>query len=272
MNENRRIALITLVILMALGAGFYYWVLPGMQTDTASSDASAPADAPASVSAAPVGEPVPDHYPMPAVGTAAVLPELADSDTPFGSALAALISPEQLASVLVSEQLIRKLVVTVDNLPRTRLSMNARAIKRVPGEFIVRKRDGSITLNPENEARYLPLLTLLGTTGAEPLAKLYLRFYPLFDKAYRELGYPDRHFNDRLVQVIDHLLASPAVEGPIALVQPSVLYEFADARLEARSAGQKMMIRMGTVNQAHAKQLLKDFRAEVTGNSAPVVQ
>lgn len=266
MNENRRIALISGCILLALGAGGYFWLSP---RQTAPADSAETAAVEPAVSTVAAGEPLPDQYPVPTVDEDEPLPELADSDVPFGSALAALISPEQLAAVLVSEQMIQKLVVTVDNLPRARLSMNARAIKRVPGEFIVRKRDGGITLNPENEARYLPLLTLLGATGAEPLAKLYLRFYPLFNKAYRELGYPDRNFNDRLVQVIDHLLASPAVEGPIALVQPSVLYEFADAGLEGRSAGQKMMIRMGTENQAQAKQLLKDFRAEVTGAAKP---
>ena len=270
MNENRRIALIVGCILLLLAAGAYFWLLP---SETAPTESAEPAAAEPVASDAPAGEPLPDHYPLPAAAEAEPLPELADSDVPFGQALAALIgSPEQWAAMLVSEQLIQRLVVTVDNLPRTRLSMNARAIKRLPGEFMVHRRDGSITLNPANEARYLPLLTLLGTAGAEPLAKLYLRFYPLFDKAYRQLGYPDRHFNDRLVQVIDHLLASPAVEGPIVLVQPKVLYEFADAGLEARSAGQKMMIRMGTVNQMHAKKLLQSFRAQVTGGSAPVAQ
>lgn len=271
MSENRRIASIALAILMLLGAGLYYGLQPGMQAEAVLSDPSTPVDSTASP-AVPLDDAVPDHYPLPATSAEQPLPELADSDAPFGSALAILISPEQLASLLVSEQLIRKLVVTTDNLPRARLSMSSRAIRRLPGEFMVHKRDGNITLNPENETRYLPLLTVLRTTGVEPLAKLYLKFYPLFDKAYRELGYPDRHFNDRLVQVIDHLLASPVVEGPIALVQPSVFYEFADAGLEARSTGQKMMIRMGAANQTQAKQLLRDFRAEVTGGSVPVVQ
>jgi len=272
MSEKRRIASIALVILTVLGAGLYYWLKPGMQAETVLPDDPTPVDSAASPPAGPLDDAVPDHYPLPATNAEQPLPGLADSDAPFGSALAALISSEQLASLLVSEQLIRKLVVTTDNLPRSRLSMNSRAIRRLPGEFMVHKRDGNITLNPDNETRYLPLLTLLRTIGVAPLAQLYLRFYPLFDEAYRELGYPDRHFNDRLVQVIDHLLASPVVDSPIALVQPSVFYEFADTGLEARSAGQKMMIRMGAANQVSAKQLLKDFRAEVTGNSAPVVQ
>ena len=50
--------------------------------------------------------------------------------------------------------------------------------------------------------------------------------------------------------MIDHLLATPEIEGPIRLVQPKVLYEFADPELEARSAGQKLLLRMGAANAA----------------------
>jgi hypothetical protein len=102
---------------------------------------------------------------------------------------------------------------------------------------------------------------------AKTAAALYVRFYPLLQQAYRDLGYPQGHFNDRLVAVIDHLLATPQVEGPIRVVQPKVLYEFADADLEARSAGQKLLLRMGTANAARVKARLRQFRAEIT--SAP---
>jgi Protein of unknown function (DUF3014) len=40
-------------------------------------------------------------------------------------------------------------------------------------------------------------------------------------------------------------VATPDVEGPIEFVQPRVKYEFADAQLEALSAGDKIMSRMG---------------------------
>lgn len=38
---------------------------------------------------------------------------------------------------------------------------------------------------------------------------LYVQLYPLFQQANVELGYPKSHFNDRVVTVIDHLLAAP---------------------------------------------------------------
>ncbi|MES2683632.1 MAG: DUF3014 domain-containing protein [Pseudomonadota bacterium] len=273
MNEPRRVALIAAGIALALALAFYVLIWPQQQPaelPPATVQTSAPAALPAAEpAAAPAAEPPPDHYPVPAVVEAPPLPELSASDSAFAAALAALPAGNSVAALLVPTQLIRRLVVTVDNLPRERLAMNDRAFKRVPDAFMVKSRDGSYSLNPGNELRYVPLVMLANAVGAGNAGQLYLRFYPLFDQAFAELGVPGRHFNDRLVQVIDHLLATPEVVGPIELVRPKVFYQFADPALEARSAGQKMLIRMGTVNAAQIKAWLRTFRAQITGAGAP---
>ena len=61
--------------------------------------------------------------------------------------------------------------------------------------------------------------------------------------------------------MIDHLLATPDLVGPIALAVPHVLYEFADPALEERSAGQKALLRMGRGNALRLKAKLRDLRA-----------
>ena len=43
---------------------------------------------------------------------------------------------------------------------------------------------------------------------------MYKQYYPLFQQAYVDLGYPEGYFNDRLVEVIDHLLATPGRDRP----------------------------------------------------------
>lgn len=267
MNENRSIALMAGGILLLLAAAGAYFFWPEQAPLDAAPPLAASATTPeasAAVATSAATEPLPDHHPVPtATAEATPLPALAESDGPFTSALGELADPALLLRTLVSEQLIRRLVATVDNLPRERLGMNDRAFRRVPDSFLVKSRDGSYSLNPANEARYVLPVQLANTAGAGNVARLYLRFYPLFDKAYRELGYADRHFNDRLVQVIDHLLATPEITGPIELVQPKVFYQFADPALESRSAGQKMLIRMGTVNAAQVKAWLRTFRAGI---------
>ena len=71
------------------------------------------------------------------------------------------------------------------------------------------------------------------------------------------------HFNNRLIEAPDDLLAAPEFGTSVRLVQPKVLYEFADADLEGRSAGQKIMIRIGSSNEARVKPMIGAIRTEV---------
>ena len=91
----------------------------------------------------------------------------------------------------------------------------------------------------------------------------YQRYYPLFQQAYSDLGYPDGYFNDRLIVVIDDLLATPNIDGPLRLVRPHVLYQFADPALESLSAGQKALLRMGRENAAVVKGKLRELREQL---------
>lgn len=79
-----------------------------------------------------------------------------------------------------------------------------------------------------------------------------------------DLGYPKAYFNDRLIEVIDHLLAAPEVPAQTKLVQPKVFYQFADPDLETRSAGQKILMRIGNENAARIKAKLREIRSELT--------
>ena len=120
------------------------------------------------------------------------------------------------------------------------------------------------TLDSQNFQRYRPAVDVIRMTDMQRVAAVYLRFYPLFQQAYQDLGYPTGYFNDRLVKVIDELLATPQISGPIDLVRPNVMYLFADPTLESRPAGQKLLIRMGPDNESAVKAKLKELRAIVT--------
>ncbi|MEQ9562327.1 MAG: DUF3014 domain-containing protein, partial [Woeseiaceae bacterium] len=115
----------------------------------------------------------------------------------------------------------------------------------------------------DNYARYDQLVNIVTSADINNVADTYRRFYPLFQNAYVNLGYPDGYFNDRLVEVIDHLLATPVVEPPVVLVRPNVLYQFADPELEALSSGQKLLIRMGNEHAESIKNSLRELRAAV---------
>jgi len=53
-----------------------------------------------------------------------------------------------------------------------------------------------------------------------------------------------------MVKALDNLLDTPAIKEPIKLIQPHVLYLFADPDLEERSIGQRILVRTGRNNQS----------------------
>jgi hypothetical protein len=194
------------------------------------------------------------------------LPELNSSDREVQDSLVGALG-RSLEQVLVPKDIVRHVVVTVDNLPRKKVAIQLRPIKPIGGELVVAP-GGEPTLSPDNAERYAAVMNLVKNADVGQLMSLYRHFYPLFQQAYVELGYPDGYFNDRLVEVIDHLLATPEVTGPIKLTQPSVFYQYADPSLEERSAGQKLMIRIGPQNAAIVKAKLRELRKEVVKQKA----
>jgi hypothetical protein len=210
------------------------------------------------------------QHPIPGNGTeSSSLPPLNQSDQLVRDSLTGLLGQKAIQEFLVPENVIRHIVVTVDNLPRKKVAVDLRPLKATPGESIVNNQGDTSTLSAANYVRYTPFMHLVASTDPKTLATVYFHLYPLFQQAYEDLGYPGRFFNDRLVEVIDHLLAAPEPQGPIELVQPKVFYQFADPRLEDLSAGQKLMIRVGPANERALKAKLRDLRTQLV-QSAPV--
>jgi hypothetical protein len=238
--------LIPVVVLVATAA-LYFWPKaerPEPQQPLASAPAAEPAI----------------RYPIEAVGPPAQpLPELTESDGAMRDALAELFGGD-LEKFFNLQDIIRRIVATIDNLPRDNVSLRLMPVKPLPGLFVTTGTGESLALSPENVARYRPYVRLVEAVPAEALVAVYRRFYPLLQQQYENLGYPERYFNDRVVVVIDHLLAVPDVEKPVLLTQPRVLYEFVDPKLEGLSAGQKILVRMGRENVIKVKAKLRGIR------------
>jgi hypothetical protein len=244
---------------------------PPTAPPVAASTAPAPADSAPAVPAIrhPIDE-VPKHAGLEEMDvTAPAMPSFADSDASLLGALTGVPGGGAFERFVHPRDLARRFVATVDNLPRASVATQVMVVKPIEGAFDVAGAEGHRTISAENAARYAPFVRLASALDTKRLVALYVRFYPWFQQAYVELGYPTGYFNDRLIEVIDNLLAAPEVTGPVALVQPRVLYHFADPRLEALSAGQKMMIRMGGENAAQARAKLRELRRALTGALPP---
>jgi len=213
--------------------------------------------------APPAGPPIENPVPGSPSAAQTPLPALNDSDPAIKDALGAALGNDAM-QYLVPESIIRHLVVTIDNLPRQKAPAAKRPAVSPGGPFPAQGDELHATLDPKNYARYQPMVNAVGKLDMQRVADVYLRFYPLFQSTYQDLGYPNGYFNDRLVAVIDSLLAAPEPSGPIELLRPNVMYTFADPTLEALPAGQKVLIRMGPENAAVIKSKLKELRAIVT--------
>ena len=233
--------------------------------------ASMPPPAPAASEPAPA--PGTPRYPIesvtPQAATETPMPAVADSDPTLHDVLASLFAGAPLDRIFHMEQIVPRFVATIDNLPRQTVSLSRMAVKPIGGNPDTTQADGRILLRADNAMRYQPYLKVMEQVDTQKLVQAYVRYYPLFQKAYEELGYPNGYFNDRLVEVIDHLLKTPTVRGPIPLKQGRVFYEFADPDLEARSAGQKLLLRMGNENAEVVKNKLRELRVVITTSQDP---
>lgn len=192
------------------------------------------------------------------------LPELQQSDAAMGEILSRLFTEQKLDRFFLLEHIIERFVVMVDNLPRGNLPVTHRPLKKIPGTFQVNGPRDDLVIDPANYQRYEPVISLLEKADVQQVVAVYVKLYPLFQEAYQSLGYPEGYFNDRLIEVIDHLTGTPVVIDPIRLVQPKALYLYADPGLEALSAGRKVLIRTGPHNAERIKRILREYRTALT--------
>ena len=190
------------------------------------------------------------------------LPLLDESDNDIAAVIKQLTD---VAGLFSFKSFIRHFVVTIDNMTNQKLPRRYIFTQRVPDTFVVIKQDvDTAILDNKNFKRYKKFVDLADYIDSRKLVVQYIRFYPLFQEAYEELGYPDRYFNDRFIQVIDHLLKAPEVKGPIQLIRPKVFWLFANPELESLSAGQKILVRIGHENAGRVKAKLRELRILLT--------
>lgn len=195
------------------------------------------------------------------------LPRLENSDSMMRDSVSRLIGGKAFADIVVPYQLVRRIVATVDNLPRRTAPTRAMPLNAVPGAFAAVTNGEQTVVDINNYRRYTPYVNVVVAIDAPALVHGYVHLYPLFQRAYEELGFPGKYFNDRLVEAIDDLLETPELDAPVKLLRPRVLFEFADPDLETRSAGQKILLRMGPENAARVKTKLWEVRRELLAAS-----
>jgi hypothetical protein len=245
------------IAVVSLAVVIFYYALQKIRPQPAPALPDAAPTVPAAPAEPQVRFPIPQGSPEPP------LPALNESDATMKQALDGLWSDKTLERLLRMKDFIRNVVATIDNLPRSKLALRLMPVEQTGGKFLATGKDETLVISTANASRYASYVYMAEAIDPVKAVAIYVRFYPLFQQAYQELGYPKGYFNDRLVVSIDHVLATPEVQAPVKLVQPKVLYEFADPDLQARSAGQKILLRIGSQNAARIKAKLREIRSEL---------
>lgn len=277
------LALIGVVLAVLIGVGT--WFLWPKAPDTppaaepapmAQAPAPAPPPEPPAVEAPAVANPI-EEAPVTASAPAASLPKLDQSDDLTTRALRAMFGRDPLLTWLQTDGFVRRVVATVDNLGRAHAPPRLWPVNPIAGRFSVSGSGDESRISTENARRYDDFLRFVQTVDPARIAALYKGMYPLYQEAYEELGYPGKHFNDRVVEVIDLLLATPTppepprvmlteVKGPVPSERPWVRYEYSDTTLEARPSGQKIMMRLDPAQQQLVRSKLIALRAQIAAS------
>jgi hypothetical protein len=261
-------------VLVALGlGGLYMWQYRMRPVPVAEAP---PLPASAAEPAPVASEPAIRHPVEASLAASAAAPAPGDATPNWRSLLSDTFGQAAVLRFVQTDDFARRFVVTVDNLARGHAAPALWPVNTTPGRFSVSGGSGELrNISAENAARYTPVVQWIGSVDARRAAALYVRMYPQLQRAYEEAGYPGRYLNDRVVEVIDHLLATPEpapgaplvqlteVKGNVPSTQPWLRYEFSDPALQSLSSGQRILLRVGPQHRQVLKAKLAELRRQV---------
>jgi hypothetical protein len=262
-----------LAVVAIAGIGYYLWSDQAKNAQLTELPKAAPiqqAVAPEKAEDKPVyQEPVGVTPPEP-------LPDLNQSDVAVIAALQGL-SVNGLLQMVISENSLRKFVRAIDAIEEGKLITEYRPVVSPQGAFAVTTFQAEVSsgnldetesveqfrISDNNYVRYVAYSNILSLLNTDAAAALYVRFYPLLNQAYQEMGLKKGNFHSVFIRAIDHMIAAPTASGDMILIHPKVYFQFADPALEKLPETHKLMLRMGPENARSIKTSLEGLRVKL---------
>ena len=191
----------------------------------------------------------------------ATLPALNDSDTMVVAKIDEYLS-DSVMSLLVTDDVIRRGVVFIDNLAQGKVAKKHNPVIKPQESFSVTEGD-ILTIDPNSYERYTPYVKIFTSMSAAQVVRMFEEYQPLINDAYTEIGYGDDEFKQTLNDAIDLLLDTPEPEGALPLLRDSVTYQYAFSEWEQLPAAQKQLLRMGPDNMKKVKAALRNIKAQL---------
>ncbi len=191
----------------------------------------------------------------------APLPDLNDSDAFVLNSLAEIDGGSAVITHLVSEELIRKFVVLIENVSRgefpdrnlpLQVPQQAMQVRELGSEFFL--------MDESSYRRFDASVNVLSNIDTETDGSYYKHKFPLFSQAYAEMGIPDSEFDEVLITAIDQVLNARSAPQPQQLIRPSLNYLYADPEVENFTDVEKLLMRLGPGNTQSLQRRLEFFK------------
>jgi len=209
----------------------------------------------------------------------ALLPSLDESDEWLKIKLPEITWRKELLTLIIDEDMIRRFVVFTDNfsqgivayehspftLPKVKFAPeidNVSFQEVVQNQGSVQNKQNVWQWNEGSSRRFSVYVDLLRSMDSETLVQWYLEVKPLIDEAYSELGYED-DFTNTLQDAITRVLDMELPKSSMSLIQPSVMYKFANPKLEALPDTDKLLLRLGKDNLLVMKSVLLELHEKL---------
>jgi hypothetical protein len=235
------------VVVLAAGV-WYWWSRPEPEPPVSAQQA----------------EPEPTvQAPQPALGQGEAdieLPQLDDFDGYLRPLLAGLSSRPELAALLTSDNLLRRFVVSVENIARGVNPTSQVGPLTPKTRFSVERPEEVSRVRADSFRRYDGVAATMADLDADGLAELYGRLKPRLEEAYAELGTQGQSFDEVMEKALHNLLATP-VAAATGEVRPAkgLTYAWTNEATENLSDAQKQLLRMGPRNGRIVQAKLREF-------------
>jgi hypothetical protein len=198
------------------------------------------------------------------------LPVLDDSDSLVQAKLPELTWRNELLSLLITEDIIRRFVVFTDNFSQGLLAYEHSPFSQPKVKFSVDEEtvaaesdEGVWQWNKQNSKRFDLYVDLLRSVDSTTLVNMYFEVKPLIDEAYSELGY-EEDFTYTLQDAVTRVLDMELPKSSMALTRTSVMYKYEDPQLEALADSDKLLLRIGKENLLIVKSVLLEINEKLT--------
>lgn len=207
------------------------------------------------------------------------LPSLDESDEWLQIKLPEITWRKELLTLIIDDDMIRRFVVFTDNFSQGNVAYEHSPfilpnVKFAPDTNQV---NAETTANNQNvwqwnedsSKRFGLYIDLLRSMDSDSLVQWYIDVKPLIDQAYSELGYDD-DFTNTLQSAITRVLDMELPKSSMELVQPSVMYKFANPQLESLPASDKLLLRLGKDNLLVMKSILLELHEKLAKQKSSV--